>query len=153
MILLAACLVGLVAGLRSMLAPALTSWFAWLGVLPVARTPLAWMGSGAAVAILSVLAVGELVADKLPRTPSRKQPLGFGARIVTGGLVGATVGAAAHLLVAGLLLGIVGAVIGTLGGAAARARLAQAFRFDLPAALLEDLAAILIGLFALLRLA
>ena len=153
MFLLAACLIGLVAGSRSMLAPALTSWFAWLGVLPVVRTPMSFMGSGYAVAILSVLAVAELIADKLPRTPSRKQPIGFGARIVTGGLVGATVGAAGHLIVAGLALGVVGAILGTLGGAAARARLARAFGLDLPAALLEDLAAILIGVFALLRLA
>jgi len=153
MILLAACLMGLVAGSRSMLAPALTSWFAWLGVLPVRGTPMAFMGSGYAVAILSVAAVAELVADKLPRTPSRKAPPGFGARIVTGGLVGATVGAAGHLMIAGLVLGVVGAVIGTLGGAAARARMAKAFGVDLPAAMLEDLVAILVGVFALLRLA
>ncbi|MGA8531494.1 MAG: DUF4126 domain-containing protein, partial [Acidobacteriaceae bacterium] len=144
MLLLAACLTGLVAGLRSMLAPALTSWFAWLGVLPVSRTPLAFMGSGVAVAVFSALAVGELIADKLPRTPSRKQPPGFVARIVTGSLVGATLGAAGHLLVAGLVLGVCGAVIGTLGGAAARGKLARAFGRDLPAALLEDMAAILI---------
>jgi uncharacterized membrane protein len=153
MLLLAAFLAGLVAGLRSMLAPALTSWFAWLGLLPVARTPLAFMGSEIAVIIFSVAAVGELVVDKLPRTPSRKQPPGFIARIITGGLVGATVGAAGHALVAGLVLGVCGAVVGTLGGAAARAKLAQAFGRDLPAALLEDVVAILIGVFALLKLA
>lgn len=153
MLLLAACLVGLVAGLRSMLAPALVSWFAWLGVLPVARTPLAFMGSGIAVAIFSVAAVGELVVDKLPGTPSRKQPPGFIARIITGGLAGATVGAAGHALTVGLILGVCGGVIGTLGGAAARGKLARAFGRDLPAAMLEDLVAILIGVFALLRLA
>jgi uncharacterized membrane protein len=153
MLLLAACLAGLVAGLRSMLAPALTSWFAWLGVLPVAKTPLAFMGSGIAVAIFSVAAVAELVADKLPRTPSRKKPPGFIARIVTGGLVGATLGAVGHLLLAGLVLGVCGAVIGTLGGAAVRGWMARAFGRDLPAAMLEDLAAILIAVFALLKLA
>jgi uncharacterized membrane protein len=42
----------------------------------------------------------------------------------------------------GLLLGAIGAVIGTLGGAAARARLAAAFGKDLRAALLEDVVAV-----------
>lgn len=153
MLLLAACLTGLVAGLRSMLALALASWFAWLGVLPVEHTPLAFMGSIIAVVLFSALAVGELIADKLPRTPSRKQPPGFVARIITGGLVGAMVGAAGHLLLAGLALGVCGAVIGTLGGAAVRGWMARAFGRDLPAALIEDVAAILIGAFTLLKLA
>ncbi|HEX3986485.1 MAG TPA: DUF4126 domain-containing protein [Acidobacteriaceae bacterium] len=153
MLLLAACLAGVVAGSRSMLAPALTSWFAWMGLLPVARTPLAFMGSSIALVIFSVLAVGELVVDTLPRTPSRKALPGFATRIVSGALVGATVGAAGYLIIAGLLLGVCGAVIGTLGGAAARGALARSFGRDLPAALLEDAVAIMIGIFALLELA
>ena len=44
MVLLYALLLGLVAGLRSMLAPAIVSWFARSGVLAVANTPLAFMG-------------------------------------------------------------------------------------------------------------
>ncbi|WP_218617018.1 hypothetical protein [[Phormidium ambiguum] IAM M-71] len=46
------------------------------------------------------------------------------------------------ILWGGLVAGIVGAVIGTLGGAAVRSQLATAFGRDLPAALLEDAAAI-----------
>ena len=42
--------------------------------------------------IFSVLAIGELISDKLPNTPSRKAPPGFIARIVTGGLSGAAFG-------------------------------------------------------------
>ena len=42
----------------------------------------------------------------------------------------------------GVVAGIVGAVIGTLGGRAVRARLAAAFGNDRPAALIEDLIAI-----------
>ena len=38
--------------------------------------------------------------------------------------------------------GVVGAVIGTYGGAAVRARLATSFGRDLPAALIEDVAAV-----------
>jgi uncharacterized membrane protein len=152
MLLLCAFLVGIVAGLRSMLAPAAVSWAARLGPLGVSNTPLAFMGYHYTPIILSVLAVGELIADKLPMTPSRKQPPGFLARIVTGSLVGATVGAAGQMLTLGLIAGALGAVIGTYGGSAVRARLAAAFGKDLPAALVEDLAAILIAAFSLMRL-
>jgi uncharacterized membrane protein len=60
--------------------------------------------------------------------------------------VGATVGAAAGSLIIGLLAGAIGAVGGTLGGAAIRGRLAKAFGKDLPAALIEDTAAIVIAI-------
>lgn len=147
--LLCAFLLGVVAGLRSMLAPAVVSWFARSGALPVANSPLAFMGYQFTPIILTVLALGELVVDKLPTTPSRKAPTGFIARIVTGSLSGATIGAAAHSLVLGLILGLVGAVVGTMGGSAARARLAAAFGRDLPAALLEDVVAIAISVLCL----
>ena len=42
----------------------------------------------------------------------------------------------------GLLCGAIGAVIGTLGGSFVRGKLAAAFGKDLPAALLEDVVAI-----------
>jgi uncharacterized membrane protein len=44
--------------------------------------------------------------------------------------------------VGGLIAGILGAVIGTVGGYAFRARLASAFGKDRPAALIEDAIAI-----------
>ena len=72
MFLLCALLLGVVAGLRSMLAPATVSWFARNGVLAVANTPLAFMGFRFTPIILTLFAVGELIADKLPKTPSRK---------------------------------------------------------------------------------
>jgi uncharacterized membrane protein len=127
------------------------SWFARSGALPVANTPLAFMGYQFTPIILSIFALAELVVDKLPKTPSRKAPPGFIARIVTGGLSGATIGAAGNALVLGLILGIVGAIAGTFGGAAARAGLARAFGRDLPAALVEDLAGIAIGVLCLLE--
>lgn len=151
MLLLCAFLVGIVAGLRCFAAPAVTSWCAHLGLLIVAGTPLAWMGSRTAVIVFTVLAIGELIYDKLPSTPSRKAPPGFIGRIVTGGLCGATLGAAGHALAAGIVAGILGAVAGTFGGAALRAKLAATFHRDLPAALLEDAAALLIAVFAILK--
>ncbi|HEX4509018.1 MAG TPA: DUF4126 domain-containing protein [Burkholderiaceae bacterium] len=139
---LLALLIGVVAGLRAVTAPAAVSWAAWLGWLPLQGTALAFLGHPAAPWILSVLAIGELINDPLPRTPSRKLPVPFGTRLVTGALSGAAIGAGGGMLVAGLVLGLIGAVVGTLGGAAARARLAAAFGRDLPAALLEDAVAI-----------
>jgi uncharacterized membrane protein len=137
-----ALLIGIVAGLRSMTAPAAVSWAARLGWLDLAHTPLAFLGYAFTPWVLTVFALGELVTDKLPTTPSRKAPMGFGARIVTGGLSGAAIGAASGALVVGAVGGIIGAVIGTLGGAAFRARLAAAFGRDRPAALIEDAVAI-----------
>lgn len=153
MLLLCAFLVGFVAGLRSMLAPAIVSWSAHLGRFDIGETVVALMEYRITAFVFTLLAVCELIVDKLPKTPSRKQPPSFVIRILCGGLVGATVGAAQGKLVIGMLLGAIGAVAGTLGGAAARAKLAAAFGRDLPAAILEDLAAIAIALFAILKLA
>lgn len=142
MVYLLAVLIGVVAGLRALTAPAAISWAAWLGWLPLAGTPLALLASPWAVGLLSLLALGELVHDQRPSTPSRKAPIPFGGRVLTGALSGAAIGAAAGMLVPGLVAGIVGAVLGTYGGAAVRTALAKALGRDLPAALIEDAAAI-----------
>lgn len=152
MLLLCAFLVGIVSGLRSMLAPAVVSWSARLGLLSVEDTPLSFMGYHYTPILFAVLAVGELIADKLPFTPSRKMAPGFIARIFSGALVGATVGASGNLMLPGLVVGAIGAVAGTLGGAAARARLAALMGRDLPAALLEDLFALVLAILAVLRI-
>ncbi len=141
-ILALALLIGIVAGLRAMIAPAAVSWAAQLGWLNLAGTPLAFMGYTYAPYILTVLAIGELITDQLPGTLSRKVPMQFGARLVTGALAGACIGAPANALAKGLIAGAIGAVIGTLGGAKVRARMAAAFGQDRPAAFIEDLIAI-----------
>jgi uncharacterized membrane protein len=152
MLFLCAFLVGLVSGLRTFLAPAAVSWFARLAMLPVAATPMAFMGFRYTPIVFTLLAIVELFTDTLPSTPSRRVPPQFIARVISGALVGATVGAAAQMLVLGLVLGILGAVAGTLGGSAVRGKLAVAFHHDLPAALLEDVAAIAIAVCSLLVL-
>jgi len=141
-ILVFAFLIGVIAGLRAMMAPAAVSWAARLGWLNLAGSPLAFMGYAYTPYILTVLAIGELITDQLPTTPSRKVPVQFGARLVTGSLAGACIGASANALAGGLIAGAIGAVIGTLGGAEVRARMAAAFGRDRPAALIEDLVAI-----------
>jgi uncharacterized membrane protein len=141
-IYLFAILIGIIAGLRSMTAPAAASWAASFGWLKVHGTPVAFLGYAWTPYIFGLLAIGELVSDKLPKTPSRKAPGPFIGRIFTGALSGAAIGASGGSWMVGALAGAVGAVIGTLGGAEARRRLAIAFGKDLPAALLEDVVAI-----------
>ena len=139
---LLAFLIGVVAGLRSMTAPAAVSWAARAGWLHVENTWLAFLGYSATPYILTVLAIGELIADKLPKTPSRKAPLGFTGRIVTGAVSGAALGAPPGIL-GGLVAGALGAIAGTLGGYEFRVRLVRATGGkDLPIALLEDAIAI-----------
>ncbi len=136
-------LVGVVAGLRSMTAPAAVSWGARLGWLHLENTWLAFLGSAITPYILSVLAIGELVNDKLPKTPSRKAPVPFAGRVAMGALCGAALGAQEHALIGGLLAGVLGAIVGTLGGYEARTRVVKATGGkDLPVALLEDAIAV-----------
>lgn len=141
-IYLLALLIGVVAGLRAMTAPAAVAWAAHLGWLNLGGTWLAFLGNVWVRWILTALALVELVTDQLPSTPSRTVPVQFGARLLTGALSGAAVGAAGGSWVGGIIAGVVGAVIGTLGGRAARARLAAAFGSDRPAAFIEDAVAI-----------
>lgn len=136
-------LIGVIAGLRAMTAPAWVSWAARLGWLHLENTGLAFLGYAATPYIFSVAAIGELVNDKLPKTPSRKVPPQFAARILSGALCGAAFGAAVQSLIGGLVAGAVGAVAGTLGGAELRGRLvATTGGKDLPIALLEDAIAV-----------
>jgi uncharacterized membrane protein len=136
-------LIGVVAGLRSMTPPAVVSWAARLGRLHLENTWLAFLGFAVTPYILSALAIAELINDKLPKTPSRKTPVPFVGRIVSGALCGAALGAPSQALIGGLLAGALGGVAGTLGGYEFRARLVRAIGgHDLPIALLEDAVAI-----------
>jgi len=133
-------LIGVIAGLRSLTAPAAVSWATRLGWLPLANTWLAFLGFAYTPYIFTVLALGELVADKLPKTPSRKTPGPFLFRIVSGALCGAALtGGQAG----GLIAGALGGIAGTLGGYEFRARLVKAIGGkDFPNALLEDVIAV-----------
>ncbi|WP_026619708.1 putative membrane protein (plasmid) [Ensifer sp. WSM1721] len=142
-----ALLIGVVAGLRAMTAPAAVSIAAAAGWLPVTNSWASFMGFRYTPYVVGLLALGEYVTDQLPSTPSRTVPQQFGARIVSGGFCGAVIGTVGGSLLGGAMAGIIGAVIGTLGGYQARKRLvAMIGGKDLPIALLEDLVAILLAL-------
>ncbi|PSH58746.1 DUF4126 domain-containing protein [Phyllobacterium endophyticum] len=142
MTLILALLIGIVAGLRTMTAPAAISWAAYLGWLNLGDSWLAFLGYAFTPWILTILAIGELFADQLPSTPSRKVPMQFGARVFMGALCGGAIGIGGGSVIGGFIAGIIGAVIGTYGGAEIRERLAARFGKDLPAALIEDVVAI-----------
>ena len=137
-----ALLIGVIAGLRAFMAPAAVSWGARLGWIPVQDSWAAFMGYAYTPYIISLFAAVELVTDQLPKTPSRKVPPQFGARILFGGFSGAVIGTAGGSLIGGLVAGIVGAVMGTLGGAELRGWMARTSGSDTPAALIEDVIAI-----------
>lgn len=137
-------ILGFVAGLRSMVPPAAVAWAAHFGWLRLETTPLAFLGSSAARYLLLALMLAELVADKLPFTPSRTRPGPFIGRILTGSFSGAALAAGvAHSLVAGAVAGGLGAVAGTLGGYRARTGLVRRLGVpDYVVALSEDVVAV-----------
>lgn len=148
MLLLLCFSIGFVSGLRSLTAPALVCWAAHLGWLNLAGTPLAFMRHPAAVGIFTLLALVELVMDKLPNTPSRTAPMGLIARIVLGGLSGGALGLAGGTsLIVGAIAGIVGVLVGTFGGYNVRHALVGRLHLpDFVVALAEDAVAIVGGL-------
>jgi len=147
LVLLLALLIGVVAGLRALTAPAAVAWAAMLDWINLDGTWASWVGHPVTVTILTILAVGELITDQLSRTPSRTTPPQFAARLIMGGFAGAVIGTAWGYTWGGLGAGLIGAVLGTIGGYEARRRLVAANGgHDLPIALLEDAVAVLGGL-------
>jgi uncharacterized membrane protein len=141
--------IGVVAGLRSLTAPAAVAWAARLGWINLQGSPVAFMGSRWAAIIFTLLALFEFVADQLPNAPSRTAAVGLSARVVTGGLSGACLGVGGGApLWLGVLSGAIGAIVGAYGGHSARVGLVRSLRVpDFAIAIPEDLVAIGLGLF------
>jgi uncharacterized membrane protein len=146
-------LLGAIAGLRTMTAPAVVCWGAHVGWLSLSHSPLSFLTSRISLVIFTLLAIGELIGDKLPNTPSRLTVFPLIARIVFGAMTGAalTITAGASLLL-GATVGAIGAVVGAFTGYHVRRALTSRVGLpDLPIALLEDLVAIFGGLFLVSR--
>lgn len=135
--------IGCLAGLRALTPAAATAWAVRLGWLPLDGW-LALIGSLPAVIVLSLFAAMELVGDKLPSTPARTALPGLAARLFVGAVTGACVArSAGRSAVGGVVLGLLGAVIGTYGGYFARTGIGKALGVpDLPVALIEDAIAV-----------
>lgn len=151
--LLLAFAIGVVAGLRSLTAPAVVAWAAHLGWINLHNSPLAFMGSKWSVGIFTILALVELVADQLPNTPARTAPVGLSARIVTGALCGACLAVAGGAALAvGAFAGAIGGVAGAFAGYHTRVGLVRSLRVpDIAIAIPEDIVAIGLGLFLVSR--
>jgi uncharacterized membrane protein len=140
-LMILASLVGVLAGLRSMMPLAAVSWAAATSRLNLSRSWLAFLGYWVTPFVLSTIAMAELVVDQLPSTPSRKVPIQFGTRILTGGAAAAILGIPSTQWITTLVLGAIGAIIGTYVGAMARGWLAVKLG-DHAAAVVEDVFAI-----------
>ena len=149
--MLAIPLLGLATGLRSMTPMAVLCWFAYLGYLPLEGTWASWTARVASVAIFTALAVGELIVDKLPRTPNRIAPGPLLARLVFGGLAGSIAATAMDGPgLEGVLLGLIGAALGAFAGFMIRRDVVESVGCpDWPVALAEDILTILSALFAM----
>ena len=119
-------LLGFVTGLRTMTAMMVLCWFAYRGDLPVDGTWAFWAGHLVTAIVFTVLAAGEYIGDKLPRTPNRTAPGPLLARIVFGGLVGAIVATGlVGSVIEGVLLGVGGALLGAFAGFLVRRQLVE----------------------------
>ena len=143
MILFLVFLIGVLTGLRSLTPVAATAWATHLGWLKLPPL-LAWIGTTPAAVIFTVLALLELVSDKLPKTPSRTAPPGLIARILMGGFAGVcqAIGGGQGAVL-GVVVAVVGALVGTFAGYQVRTRSVKALNVpDYVVAVVEDLVAI-----------
>ena len=129
--------IGAVAGMRTMTASAALSWAApgWIG-LPIHRA-----GHTRPALAATLLALGEIVGDKLPFAPDRRIPPSLAARLAIGGAGGAALAGRGGSPLTGAAYGVVGALIGTYGGRAARALMAQ-IGLNRAGGLIEDAVAV-----------
>lgn len=136
--------IGIVVGLRTFTGPTAVSWAAHLGWINLHGTFLGFMGSAITVGILTLLALVEYVTDQLPSTPARTVPMQFGARLVMGGFSGACLYTAyGQTWLMGVLMGMIGAAIGTYGGYHIRKALVSSLKVkDIAIAIPENLVAI-----------
>jgi uncharacterized membrane protein len=136
--------IGVVAGLRAMTAPMAVSWAARFGWLAVHHTFAGFLAGRVTPWILTVLAIGELINDQNPKAPSRTAAPSFIFRVISGGFCGAALAVGSnHDAPIGVVLGVIGAIAGTLGGYQARTRLVKSLKVpDAAIALPEDLVAV-----------
>jgi uncharacterized membrane protein len=133
--LVLAVVLGFVSGLRA---------FTSLAALALVRA--GWWGY-----VVALIAVGEYVADASPKIPSRTALPSIVIRPLSGAVAGWFI-ASMHggSAAAGAICGVVGALIGTYGGHAAR--LATIARIGaLPAAIAEDLVAVALAVLVVTR--
>ena len=139
---------GLIAGMRSMSAPALVSDRLAREQPPGLReSPLAFLAAPLTANIFKFLAVGELTGDKLPFVPARIAPGPLTSRVGSGALCGAAVCLAdGESAGAGAAVGAAAAAASTFAFYHLRRKLGQVTKLPDPAvAVAEDALMVSIG--------
>lgn len=142
---------GAATGLRTFVAPVLLSRIASRGRIPeIQNTRFAPLASPVAAYLLTLAAIGEMVADKLPMAPSRTENGALFARLISGAVSGAAMHTATGRNAGvGTALGGAGALAAAYAGEWYRDQGAQARVPDPVLAVLEDAAAVGLALLAL----
>jgi uncharacterized membrane protein len=138
-------------GMRTFTPMAVLSWFAYAGYVPLDGTWAFWVAKLATAIVFTVLALAELVGDKLPRTPDRTSTGPLLARLVFGGLIGGIVAASLNGSgIEGVILGLGGALVGAFGGHLIRREIVErSGGKDWPVAVAEDLVTVGFAVLAL----
>jgi uncharacterized membrane protein len=134
-------LLGAATGMRTFTPMAILCWFAYSGHLPVDGTWAFWTAKLVTAVVFTVLALCELVGDKVPEMPDRTSTGPLLARVIFGGLVGAIVATGMNgSEFEGAILGVGGALVGAFGGYLIRREiLERSTSKDWPVAVAEDL--------------
>jgi len=134
-----AAILGFISGLRSMSGPWFLSMVSNRESGGFRGTGLNLVRSPGANRALAVLAAGELIADKLPKTPSRIRPIPLAFRALAGGVCGAAIFSSENSEPAtGALLGAASALAGAFGGYSVRQAIDRRGIPDFISALGED---------------
>jgi uncharacterized membrane protein len=144
-------LLGVATGMRTFTPMAVICWFAFAGYLPLDGTWASWVAKLVVAIVFTVLALAELVGDKLSRTPDRTSTGPLLARLVFGGLIGGIVAAALNgSEIEGVILGVGGALVGAFGGYLIRREIVErSDGKDWPVAVAEDLVTVGFAVLAL----
>ena len=136
--------VGVLTGLRTMTPIAVLCWMTVLGRIPAAAGWMGFVRNWISIGVFSLAAIGELIGDKLPMTPSRLKAPGLIARMVFGGLCAAILAAVLGVSIGiGVGAGVAGSLVGSYCGWFLRRRCVGWFRCpDWPVAIVEDLVAV-----------
>jgi uncharacterized membrane protein len=133
--------IGAVSGLRSFTGPAIIAEAANRNIVKLQGTPLAWLASDTAARASTLLAVGELIADKLPFMPARTEAPSLVARFITGAVCGMALAGRRKRSeqIMGAIVGGTAAIAGAYVGYQYRKRVKL---WPVAAALLEDTVAV-----------
>ena len=144
-------MLGAATGMRTFTPMAVICWFAYTGYLPVEGTWASWVAKLVTAIVFTVLALGELVGDKLPKTPDRTATGPLIARLIFGALVGGIVAASLNgSEIEGVILGVGGALVGAFGGQLIRREIVErSGSKDWPVAVAEDLVTVGFAVLAL----